>query len=181
MKVSSAFYHPVVIWAATCFFTYTLGQALIGDVAVQLLLYSDGEYTVLIGKTGLCGDFNSISEWEILVCRLFYPLGAVVFIYVPFLLISLVVWVALSLHSRKLLWTVSRSQRWTLILSMSGFSLLLLRYDVAKFPEYYLFAGPIHGFHPLMPTVLSASSMVLPLLLWLLIDKVQKRSENYSD
>ena len=64
--------NPIVIWALTGFFTYTIGQVLVATPLSSLLLGRAGIVEFLT-ETGICGDYSGHADWGIIACMLFLP------------------------------------------------------------------------------------------------------------
>ena len=161
------------IWVATCLFAGALSFT-VGSILVQVFLngdyYRGGSYVAVIGRYGLCGEFHGLKDWSILVCRLFTYSANLFFIYIPTLILGVLAWVVFSLSNRSPLLFLTRRERWISILLMSLPALLGVMFAFKKLPEFVLFAGPIHGFHPLMPLLKEATRLFVPAAVWLAID-----------
>ena len=165
--------NPIVIWALTGFFTYTIGQVLVATPLSSLLLGRAGIVEFLT-ETGICGDYSGHADWGIIACMLFLPPYIFLAYYFPLLIISITVWAVISIRARNLIWMLSRQQRWALILAMCGFTFFLFIHNISKFSEYALFTGPIHGFHPFLPLLVSFCNFIVPLIVWVVIDQATK-------
>lgn len=166
------FFHPLIIWLLTCFFTYTIGAVLIASLFDGVFLGGPGVVERLFQQEGLCrGSSNSVG-WSTVVCRIFAPPSVVVVYYIPLLVLSLLLWLVFSINAQRIVWYVSRPQRWELILTMCAFLLLLLLLNLQRLDEYALFSGPIHGFHPLLPVLVSFCNFITPLAVWFIIDRI---------
>ncbi|WP_310621444.1 hypothetical protein [Flexibacterium corallicola] len=165
-------YNPIAIWLITCFLTYTIGQVIFANYFSQLFLNDVGIWGSLTEPQGFCGNYIDLSNWDILVCRAFYPLPVVVIEYIPLLIIVIITWAGIWLYLKSDFPFVTRAQRWILIAAMSAYHFFLLAITIPRFAEFALFAGPIHGFHPLLPIVISASNFAVPLFFWFILDWV---------
>ncbi len=173
---SNLLFNPLVIWALTSFFSYTVGSVFVADLIDWAFLSGDGIWEKLFRPNGLCGVHIGVETWYVPICRLFFPFGAILFDFGPFLLITLLIWIYFSLRNRSFLKTFSRQQPFALIFAYSLLGILYTLISINMFAQYALFTGLIHGFHPLLPTVNSFFSFATPIFLWLLIDTYQYRN-----
>ncbi len=168
-------YH-VAIYLVTCLMAVTIGFTLLGSfLSVALLNLDISTFRFFWATEGLCGDFNSFRDISIVFCRLFYNIGHVYLTYLPFLVVFVFVWILQCIHSRRLIFKATQRQRFYLVLVMSIVSLGHVGLGIAMLPEYMLFTGPLNGFHPLMPLILSFSQFFAPLIFWFLVSKFEMR------
>jgi hypothetical protein len=168
--------NPVVIVLATYVAYQSMGMNLIGDLFAILLLDTEEIPAPRIwSERGLCGPFHGWSDLEVILCRLFYPKEAVILYLIPFSLLALVTWVIQSLNARRVLYALSRRQRWYMILSMYLVATSLIIMAIVLLPRFILFTGPIHGFHPLLPLLNTTCGFITPLIIWYLVGKLESR------
>lgn len=174
-RKSNLLFNPLVIWALTCFFSYTVGSVFVANFVDWAILGDDGVWEKIFRPNGLCGAHIGVETWYIPVCRILFPFGAILFDFGPFLFITLILWVYFSLRNRIFLRKFSRQQRFALISAYSLLGILHILITTRMFAQYALFTGPLHGFHPMVPIVDSFFSFATPIVCWLLIDTYQAR------
>ena len=168
-------YH-VAIYLVTCLLAVTIGFTLLGSfLSVALLNLDISRFRFFWAKEGLCGDFNDFRDISIVLCRLFYSSGHVYLTYIPFLVAFLSVWALQCIHSRRLIFKATQRQRFHLVLAMSIVSFGHVGLGVVLLPKFIMFTGPLNGFHPMMPLVLSFSQLFTPLIFWFFISKCDMR------
>ncbi len=168
-------YH-VAIYLVTCLMAVTIGSTLLGSfLSVSLLNLDISSFRFFWSTKGLCGDFNSFRDISIIFCRLFYSREEVYLTYLPFLFVFVFVWILQCIHSRRLIFKATQRQRLYLVLAMYIVSLGHVGLGIALLPEYILFTGPLNGFHPVMPLILSLSQLFTPLIFWFLVSKFEIR------
>ncbi|MTI16835.1 hypothetical protein E1162_06250 [Rhodobacteraceae bacterium RKSG542] len=171
----SAFYSPVVIWVLFCFFSYTVGQVVFGNTFSYLFMGGDSFIGFLTKPTGFCGEYSGEFDLETVACRLLYPEAVVTLVYLPLFLIALIAWCGTMLHARCFLLFVDRRQRFIIVVAMSVYMLIWFAFSLSMLPKYFFFTGPIHGFHPLLPLVNSTFNFVVPVISWIVLDRVTIR------
>ena len=104
--------NPIAIVLVTYILAHTIGVVLLGGLLKYFLLDApDYAGNNLWTKDGLCGPFQGWQDASIILCRLFYPDGALIFILIPFLFVAAICWLIQCIHARKFLWRVTRHQR----------------------------------------------------------------------
>lgn len=168
--------NPIVIVLATYVTYYTIGLVILGNQLVVLFLETS-DFPVIRpwSARGMCGLFHGWQDFEIILCRLFYAKEMIYLSLIPFSVLAFLAWVGTSVVARRALWLLNRPQRRIVILAMYLVAATGLLMGLAHLPRYTLFTGPLHGFHPLGPTLRSISSFITPIIFWVLIEKAETR------
>jgi hypothetical protein len=156
--------HPLGI----LFVHYLVADALGADIIASLAVFAiDSRFAGIFDTQGIYGEFHGFSDIWVLFQRVF-RLGFFV-VFIPYAIIMLLFLVVICLRSQSLVWKLNNRQRWASVLLMQVAPLLFLLFEMSRFSQMALFAGPIHGFHPLTPISIAFFQLTVPLLFWWII------------
>jgi len=160
-------YHPLGILALTILTSDALGADIIASLVIWL---SDHNYAGIFAHDGMYGTVSGPGDILVVIQRIF-GIGSWLFFYVPFAVVTLVIWAVISLKARQVVTCVSQRQRWAMVLTMLTLPTLAFVFELSRLPQMILFAGPLNGFHPLTPVTMSFFEIVTPLIFWVLVGK----------
>ena len=168
--------NPVAIVLATYVSYETIGVAILGNLIVVMALEtSDLPVIRLWSERGLCGPFYGWQNFDIILCRLFYSKEAIIFGLIPMSILAFIGWIFQSIYARLALWVLGRRQRRFIVLATYVVAAAAVVMSLALLPQYILFTGPIHGFHPLGPLLRVICAFITPLVFWFFIEKAETR------
>jgi hypothetical protein len=160
------------------FVNYLVADALGADIVASLAVFAiDSRFAGIFDTQGIYGELHGSSSIWVLLQRMFRL--SFVFTITPMFIISLVYWAAICLCGRRLIWKLTNRQRWTVVCLMQAIPLLFFLFEISRFPQMVLFAGPIHGFHPLTPLLKTFFQLSVPLLFWWFISRLNRFSPSF--
>ena len=135
--------HPLGILALTILASDVLG----GDIIASLVIWlSDHNHAGIFTHDGMYGTVSGIGDIWVVVRRIF-GIGSWVILYVPYTILTLVVWAIISFWARRLVTCVTRKQGWAMVLTMLTISAFSFVLELSRLPQMILFEGPLNGFH----------------------------------
>ncbi len=159
--------NPLGILALTILTSDVLGGDIIASLAIWL---SDHNYAGIFAHDGMYGTVSGVGDTWVVIRRIF-GIGSWIIIYVPYTILTLVVWVIISLRAGRMVTYVTRRQRWAMVLTMLTIPAFGFVFELSRLPQMILFAGPLNGFHPLTPITMTFFETLTPLIFWGLVGK----------
>lgn len=168
--------NPLGVLLAHYLVADALGADILGSIAIFTI---DSKYAGIFAAQGAYGDFNGFADIWVLLQRIFRL--SFLFTIIPFTIILFLCWSAICLRNQRLVWRLNNRQRWLIVILMQALPLLYVLFELSRFSQMALFAGPIHGFHPLTPLSVSFFELSTPLLFWLIISRLNHDIPHTSD
>jgi len=157
-------YHPLGILALTILTSSTLA-VIITSLVIWLI---DHHNAGIFAHDGMYGTVSGIGDIWVVIRRIF-GMGRWAIIYLPYTVITLVVWAIISLKARRVVTCVTQFQRWKIVLAVLVLPTLEFVFELSRLPQMILFAGPLNGFYPLTPALMTFFAFLTPLIFWVLV------------
>jgi len=129
---------------------------------------SDHHYAGIFAHDGMYGTVSGPGDILVMIQRIF-GIYSWIFVYVPYTVVTLVIWAVISLKARRVVTCVTQWQRWKMVFAMLVLPALGFVFELSRLPKMILFTGPLNGFHPLTPITMSFFQFVTPLIFWVLV------------